>query len=74
MRFQKEPIVRDDQKGLVRSLQIVLEPFDRSDVQVVGRLVQKQKIDVGEQQFGKRQTVFSLPLTAPGPIGQTAPA
>ena len=48
---QKDPIVRDHQIGGVEGREILRQPFLRSDVEVVGRLVHQQKVGRRQEQF-----------------------
>ena len=48
---QKVAVVRDDDHRRVAGIQHVLEPADRVDVEVIGRLVEEQDVRVGEQRL-----------------------
>ena len=50
---QKIPVVRDDDVSGSAGAQEVLQPFDGVQIQVVRRLVQKQKVRAAEQQLRK---------------------
>ena len=56
--IEKIAIVRDEQAGAGITREKVLEPFDRSGVEMVGRLVENQKIRPREQRAAKRDTAF----------------
>jgi hypothetical protein len=43
--------VRDEQHRAVVVFQVILEPLDRLDVQVIGRLVQQENRRPAQQQF-----------------------
>ena len=49
--IQKGAVVRDEQHRAVVVFQVILEPLDRLDVQVVGRLVQQENRGPAQQQF-----------------------
>ena len=46
--------MRDDQHRAVPFAQIPFQPFDRLDIQVVGRLVQQEQLGIGQQQAGQK--------------------
>ncbi len=50
---EKLAVVADQQNGASVGLQIVLKPFDGLDVQMVRRLVQKEKVGGAEQNLGQ---------------------
>ena len=45
---EEVPVVRNDDDGALALVEDVLQPADRVDVQVVGRLVQQQDVGIGE--------------------------
>ena len=53
---QKGPVVRDHQHGAVIVLQVLLEPLDRLDVEVVGGLVEQEDRRPPEQQLRQLDT------------------
>ena len=54
--IQKVSVVRNDHDRPLVAGQILLQPLKRTDVQMVGRLVEKQKIRFFEQQSRQRET------------------
>ena len=50
---QKGAVVRNDEHGAVVAFQILLQPLDRLDVQMVGRFVQQEDRGASQQQFGQ---------------------
>ncbi len=42
-------VVRDDDRRALVILEELLEPADRQDVEVVGRLVEQQRVGLGRQ-------------------------
>ena len=55
---QQGAIVRDEQHGSVVAQQEVLQPADRFDVEVVGRLVQKQDVRAADYGLGQQHAAF----------------
>ena len=47
---EERPVVRDDEHRAGIARQVVLQPFERDDVEVVGRLVEEQQVGLDEQQ------------------------
>ncbi len=47
-------VVADDDEGALVAIQPALEPFDRREVEVVGRLVEQQQVGLLRQRAGKR--------------------
>ena len=43
-RIEKAPVVRDEQYAAGKGKQRLLQPFDRGEIQMVGRLIQKKQI------------------------------
>ena len=52
---EKIPVVADEQHGALVLLQRILQPGDGGQVQVVGGLVQHQKVGLGQQDSGQAQ-------------------
>ena len=48
-------VVRDEQNGAGMSSHGVLEPFDRTDVEMIGRLVEQQQLRVRDERLGERR-------------------
>ena len=44
----------DDDEGRAQALQLALQPFDRRQVEVIGRLVEQQDVGLRRQHTGKR--------------------
>ena len=53
-RFEEPAIVGDEDDGRVEFLQVALEPLQRLDVQVVGRLVEQEQLRLGGQHSRER--------------------
>ena len=53
-RLQEPAVVRHEHDGGVERLQVALEPLQRLDVEVVGRLVEEQQVGVAGQRAGQR--------------------
>ena len=53
---QKGPIVRDEQHRTVVVLQVLLQPLDRLNIEVVGRLVQQEDRGATQQQLRQLDT------------------
>ena len=51
--IEKIPVVGDDEHRPAEGLEIVLQPLDGIHVQVVGGLVQQQKVGAGEHEPGQ---------------------
>ena len=52
--FQKHPVVGDEDQGAAGTRQKSLEPADGVDIEVIGRLVQKQDIGLADQRLGEQ--------------------
>ena len=50
---QELPVVADQQDGGAAPLQVILQPLDGLDVQVVGRLVEQHQVRAAEQDLGQ---------------------
>ena len=50
--------MRDDHHRAVALVEHLLEPADRVDVQVVGRLVEQEDVGIGEQGLGEQDPQF----------------
>ena len=55
-RRKQAPIVADDHQRGAPGIKIALQPFDRGQVEMIGRLVEKQDIGVGRQHTRERGT------------------
>ncbi len=53
-RIQERPVVRRDEQRTLAAPDGLLEPLDRTEVEVVGRLVQEQEVGIGDEQAGQR--------------------
>ena len=60
---EKRPVVTDQGESGLGGREMRLQPFDRFDVQMVGRLVEQHQIGLGSQQTGQRR---AAPFTARG--------
>ena len=49
--IQKIAVVADDQKRPVKAFQVILQPLYRGNIQVVGRLIEKQQIRPAQEHF-----------------------
>ena len=61
-------VVRDGHHRAFPVAQVFLQPFDRADIQMVGRLIQEEQVGFGKEQLGQ-QGAGALPpgeLTARG--------
>ena len=58
-------VVADEQQGAAPAHQVLLEPGDRVDVEVVGGLVEDQQVGLGDQQCGQRHPHPPTARTAP---------
>ena len=54
-RLQEPAVVRDEDDGGVDVLQVALEPLQRLDVEVVGRLVEQQQVGIARQRARQRR-------------------
>ena len=52
---KKAPVVADDHQRGASGIEIALQPFDRGQVEMIGRLVEKQNIGVGRQHTRERR-------------------
>ena len=52
-RVQEAAVVADEQQRAATRLEVLLQPFDGLDVQVVGRLVEQQHVRLPEQDLGQ---------------------
>ena len=53
-RVEERPVVRGDEERPGPAAQVLLEPLDRADVQVVGRLVEQQQVGIGDDEARER--------------------
>jgi hypothetical protein len=53
---QKSMVVRDHDHGPGKSLEELLQPSDGEDVQMVGRLVQKEDVGIAREHLGQQDT------------------
>ena len=53
-RVEEKPVVRDEDHGVRIGREVPLEPVPRVEVEMVGRLVEKQQRRAAEQQLGER--------------------
>ena len=56
--IQKRAVVRDDQRAALEAVQPVFQPFQRRDVQMVGRLVQDQQVRIVSSSARQAQPRF----------------
>ena len=54
-RVEEGPVVRGDEERPGSPPEMLLEPFERVEVEVVGRLVEQQQVRVGDDQAGQRR-------------------
>ena len=54
-RLEEPAVVGDEHDGGVERLQVALEPLERGDVEVVGRLVEQQQVGVARERAGERR-------------------
>ena len=54
-RLEEPAVVGDEHDGGVERLQVALEPLQRGDVEVVGRLVEQQQVGVARERAGERR-------------------
>ena len=52
-RVEERPVVGGDQEGARPSPEVLLQPLDRPDVEVVGGLVEHQEVGVGDDETGE---------------------
>lgn len=55
---QERTVVGDGDDGAFEIHQQAFEPFDRVQIQVVGRLIEQQHIGLGHQSLGQRHALF----------------
>ena len=55
-RREQAPVVADDHQRGAPGIEIALQPFDRGQVEMIGRLVEQQDIGVGRQHARQRGT------------------
>ena len=66
---QENPVVRHGNDCLIRFPQEFFEPFDRSNVEMICRLIQQQQFRIRQKQLCKREPVFlSAGKIAAGPF------
>ena len=53
---EEPPVVRDKKQRPAMALKIILQPFYRLDVKMIGRLVKKQDIRLGQQNLRQFDT------------------
>ena len=54
-RVEERPVVRRDEQRAAPAPEVLLEPFERVEVEVVRRLVEEQQVRVGDDQPGQRR-------------------
>ena len=54
-RLEEPAVVGDEHDRGVERLQVLLEPLERGDVEVVGRLVEQQQVGVARERAGERR-------------------
>ena len=60
--IQEITVVRDNDNGIFKVNQKLLKPCNGIQIQMVGRLVQKQDIGIAEQSFGKQNLNFYVTI------------
>src|SRR5262245_6593436 len=68
--IEKEPVMGNNQKCKFITCQIILEPFDRFHVQMIGRLVEQQDVRSNEQEPCQSKTIFFTPRQVLGALSQ----
>ena len=53
--LEESPVVGDDQHAGVRDPEEVFQPFDRLQVEVIGRLVEEEKVGLLQEEAGQRE-------------------
>jgi len=54
--LQKSPVVADDHESGAGDFQLRLEPLDRRQIEMIGRLVEKHNIGLRRERAGKRRS------------------
>ena len=54
-RVEERPVVRRDEQRAGPPAEVLLEPFEGVEVEVVGRLVEQQQVRIGDDQPGQRR-------------------
>src|SRR5581483_12477615 len=52
---QERPVVADDDERAFETLQPILQPLDRAEIEMVGRLVEQQDVGVQRKRPGDRR-------------------
>ena len=54
-RVEERPVVRRHEERAGPPAEVLLEPFERVEIEVVGRLVEQQQVRIGDDQPGQRR-------------------